>query len=83
MLVKSKDEEKRSLSLVQCVSMDHKNHVNNVFVTICAWCKRIRDDEGFWHKTIEFCSGDSGEKITHGICQECMRKERLVLAKKN
>ncbi len=74
--------KKRSLSVVQCVPIDQKNHVYNVFVTICAWCNRIRDDEGFWHKTIEFDHGDSGKKITHGICPECLRKELLVLAKK-
>ncbi len=54
---------KRSLSVVKCVPMDQKNHVDNVFATICSWCNRIRDDEGFWHKTIEFYQRDFGKKL--------------------
>jgi PAS domain S-box-containing protein len=38
---------------------------------ICASCKQIRDDKGYWHQ-IEFYIRDHSEaELTHGICPEC------------
>ena len=39
---------------------------------ICAHCKKIRDDNGYW-KQIEFYISDhSDAEFTHGICPDCM-----------
>lgn len=41
---------------------------------ICASCKKIRDDKGYW-KQIESYIGDHSEaEFTHGICPECVKK---------
>ncbi|MBC7236080.1 MAG: response regulator transcription factor [Chloroflexi bacterium] len=39
---------------------------------ICANCKKIRDDEGYWHRVEEYISAHSDAVFTHGICPECM-----------
>jgi hypothetical protein len=38
-------------------------------ITICAWCNKIRDSEGLWHRPQ--ASLPKGVKFSHGICPEC------------
>src|SRR5215472_7316079 len=40
---------------------------------ICAACKKIRDDQGYWHQVEEYISQHSGAEFTHGICPDCIR----------
>ena len=41
---------------------------------ICAWCKKVRDDEGFWLQVDTYLSGHTKATLTHGICPECREK---------
>ena len=41
---------------------------------ICAWCKKVRDDEGFWQQVDAYLSGHTRATLTHGICPECRVK---------
>jgi GAF domain-containing protein len=43
---------------------------------ICAWCKRIRDDEGYWNQVEAYIHTQTGTDFTHGICPECLEKQR-------
>lgn len=43
-------------------------------IPVCAWCKRIRADDGYW-KALEAYFAERNEKITHGICTECEKRE--------
>jgi len=43
-------------------------------IPICASCKNIRDDEGYWQKLEQYISEHSEANFTHGICPECMAK---------
>lgn len=38
---------------------------------ICAWCKKIRDEEGSWQPLESFISEKSEAMFSHGICSEC------------
>ena len=42
------------------------------FLPICANCKKIRDDEGYWQQIEEYIIKHSEADFTHGICNECM-----------
>jgi hypothetical protein len=42
---------------------------------ICAWCKKIRDDDGYWNKVEDYFSSRSKVEFTHGICAECSERE--------
>jgi CheY-like chemotaxis protein len=42
---------------------------------ICAWCKRTRDDEGYWHDIEKYISAHSQAQFSHGICPECQRRQ--------
>lgn len=41
---------------------------------VCAWCKKIRDDQGYWNQLEEYVGKQTGTKISHGICPECAEK---------
>jgi len=38
---------------------------------ICASCKKIRNDKGYWQMVEEYISEHTDAKFTHGICREC------------
>ena len=41
---------------------------------ICAWCKKIRDDKGYWSQVELYVEKHSDATFTHGICPECLKK---------
>lgn len=41
---------------------------------ICASCKKIRDDKGYWNQLELYIQQNSDAEFTHGICPECIRK---------
>ena len=41
---------------------------------ICAYCKRIRDDQDYWKQIEHYLSEHSNARFSHGICPDCMRK---------
>lgn len=43
-------------------------------VPICASCKKIRDDRGFWSQVESYISKHSEAKFSHGICPDCAKK---------
>jgi GAF domain-containing protein len=43
---------------------------------ICAWCKRIRDDQGYWKQVETYVHEHTGADFTHGICPNCLEKQR-------
>ena len=43
-------------------------------IPICANCKKIRDDEGYWQRVESYIQEHSDAHFSHGICPEC-RKE--------
>lgn len=41
---------------------------------ICASCKKIRDDRGYWEQIEVYIEDHSNAAFSHGICPECVRK---------
>lgn len=44
------------------------------FLPICASCKKIRDDKGYWNQIESYISEHSEAEFSHGICPECAKK---------
>jgi len=42
---------------------------------ICAHCKSIRKDDGYWQQVEGYLSENAGAKFSHGICPECLVRE--------
>ena len=43
---------------------------------ICASCKRIRDDQGYWQQVETYIADHTNADFTHGICPDCMEKSK-------
>ncbi|MFH1139018.1 MAG: cache domain-containing protein [Pseudomonadota bacterium] len=44
------------------------------FIPICAHCKKIRDDAGYWQQIENYIQERSGAEFSHSICPDCLRK---------
>ena len=44
-------------------------------VPICSYCKKIRNDEGFWSQVEQYVSDHTDAKFSHGICPTCFEQE--------
>ncbi|MFO7891241.1 MAG: PAS domain S-box protein [bacterium] len=41
---------------------------------ICASCKKIRDDDGYWQQVETYITNHSEAYFSHGICPECQKE---------
>ena len=41
---------------------------------ICAGCKKIRDDKGYWNQVEGYIQNHSEARFSHGMCPDCMKK---------
>lgn len=41
---------------------------------ICAGCKKIRDDQGYWNQIENYIRDHSDAVFSHGLCPECGKK---------
>jgi PAS domain S-box-containing protein len=39
---------------------------------ICSYCKKIRDDENYWHTVESYISHHTDSRFSHSICPSCM-----------
>ena len=44
-------------------------------IPICAWCKKIRNDHGYWEQLELYLKNRSEADFTHGMCPDCARKQ--------
>lgn len=38
---------------------------------LCAWCKKVRNDGGYWEQIDKYISTHSSASLTHGVCPDC------------
>lgn len=43
-------------------------------VPICSFCKKIRDDKGYWEQVEVYVKRHTEADFSHGICPECRKK---------
>jgi DNA-binding NtrC family response regulator len=63
----------------QCLTTDLRTaliHIQKLqgMLPICAICKNIRDDKGYWNRVEEYISKYLDVEFSHGICPECAQK---------
>lgn len=49
---------------------------------ICSFCKKIRDDKGYWEKVDVYIRKHSEADISHSICDECLKEHFPEVYKK-
>jgi hypothetical protein len=43
------------------------------FIPICAWCKKVRNEQDAWGSLEEYVGAKTQAAFTHGICPDCLR----------
>lgn len=67
-------EEKREKALQEREKALEDVRILRGLLPICASCKRIRDDQGYWTQLEGYIKTHSEADFTHGICPECARE---------
>ncbi len=60
----------RRMNAALTEAMSQVNQLTGL-LPICAWCKKIRNDEGYWEQVEEYLRKHAGAQFTHGICPAC------------
>lgn len=66
------EEQIRLISQLQ-EALAHVKQLSGL-LPMCASCKKIRDDKGYWNQLEAYISDHSEADFSHGICPECVRK---------
>ena len=66
-------------------ALDHVKSLQGL-LPICTYCKKIRDDQNYWHSVDNYISANADVHFTHGICPDCYQsiaKPQLDLLKRD
>ncbi len=64
-------EEEREKLIAELEAAISKIKALGGLIPICASCKKIRDDKGYWNKLEAYIENHSEAEFSHGICPEC------------
>ena len=71
---RKKAEEERKKMILQLQNALEKVKTLSGLLPICSFCKKIRDDDGYWKQIETYIEAHSEAEFSHGMCQECARK---------
>ena len=62
-------------------ALDEVKTLKGIF-PICSFCKKIRDDKGYWNQVEVYIRQHSEADFSHGVCPECAKKHYPEFYKK-
>lgn len=68
------NERKLQLTLAKLEKAAAEVKTLQGLLPICAWCKRIRTEDGGWTQLEAYITGHSAASFSHSICPECLPK---------
>jgi len=68
---KRAEEERKGLVLELSVALERVKTLRGL-LPICAACKKIRNDDGYWEQIEAYLKKHSDAEFTHGMCPECL-----------
>ena len=71
---RNKIEQQRKMILIEREKALQEVKILRGFLPICASCKKIRDDNGYWTQIEGYIKDHSEADFTHGICPDCVEK---------
>jgi len=83
MELRARVEIGRRIVELQMTLMDRVNELEEALahvrllqgiIPICSYCKKIRDDQKYWHQMEQYISKHSEAVFSHAICPECWDK---------
>ena len=71
--LKQADEEKQTAILDLQKSLAEVKTLRG-FLPICARCKNIRDDKGYWNRIETYLKNHTNAEFSHGLCPDCQKE---------
>jgi hypothetical protein len=72
MLDKKEREQQELIKSLQRALLEIKTLQG--IVPICSFCKKIRDDKGFWSQVESYVSHHTDAQFSHGVCPDCQEE---------
>ena len=69
-----RDITKQSLAEQERQQLINELKILKGIIPICSYCKKIRDDQGFWNKFESYIEKHSEATFSHGICSDCFEE---------
>jgi CheY-like chemotaxis protein len=73
-LYRAKLESEREALIKELQDAMAKIKTLSGLIPICAWCKKVRDDKGYWQNVEQYIKEHSQADFTHGMCPDCQKK---------
>ncbi|WP_300667279.1 hypothetical protein [Desulfoluna sp.] len=72
------EERKKAEARKEKLVGELQNSLNEIktlrgILPLCSFCKKIRDDEGYWEQVDVYIHQHLNAEISHGICPDCMK----------
>jgi CHASE3 domain sensor protein len=86
LLLRANQIASRELARRQQVEIEHEKLIGELqralakvktlsgFIPICAWCKNVRSDKGYWESVEQYVHNRTDATFSHGICPSCAEK---------
>lgn len=71
---RKRNEDEREQLIAQLKEASAQIKILSGFLPICASCKMIRDDKGYWNEIEIYIRDHSEAQFSHGICPDCAKK---------
>ena len=68
-------EEERERLVVELQAALAEVKTLQSILPICSYCRKIRDDENYWHTVENYVSLHTSTRFSHGICPTCMEAQ--------
>ncbi|MGK2935071.1 MAG: PAS domain S-box protein [Gemmatimonadaceae bacterium] len=65
-------EELMSRPFLEFVHLHDRERTLREILPICSYCRKIRDDENYWHTVEGYISRHTDTRFSHGVCPSCM-----------
>lgn len=75
----AEDRLRQALSANEALVKELRAAIENVkqlrgLLPVCAWCKSVRNDQGYWEQIETYLAEHTGASFTHGLCPACSDK---------
>jgi PAS domain-containing protein len=51
-------------------------------IPLCAWCKKFRNDTGYWQQMESYLADHTEASFSHGICPDCLDRQMRSIPRK-
>ena len=71
---RKKTEEALEFTIQELKEALEKVKVLSGLLPICSYCKKIKDDQGYWNQIEVYIRDHSEAEFSHGICKDCAKE---------